>query len=182
MMSIDPESGEVIIRAGRKISRSALRRLLTSTVDEISCAEDSLVGQVVADDIIDPTTGEVLFELNHELTVDDVARLKAKRVTNLRLLFLDPLRTDASLRITLLADRLETQDDALLEIYKRLRPGDIPTKDTARLFFDNLFFNAKRYDLSRIGRLKLNTKLGLDLPLEIRMLTRQDIIEVVRYL
>jgi DNA-directed RNA polymerase subunit beta len=179
---IDPESGEVIIRAGRKISRSALRRLLTSTVDEISCAEDSLVGQVVADDIIDPTTGEVLFELNHELTVDDVARLKAKRVTNLRVLFLDPLRTDASLRITLLADRLETQDDALLEIYKRLRPGDIPTKDTARLFFDNLFFNAKRYDLSRIGRLKLNTKLGLDLPLEIRMLTRQDIIEVVRYL
>jgi DNA-directed RNA polymerase subunit beta len=179
---IDPESGEVIVRAGRKISRSALRRLLTSAVDEISCAEDSLVGQVVADDIIDPTTGEVLFELNHELTVDDVARLKAKRVTNFRVLFLDPLRTDASLRITLLADRLDTQDDALLEIYKRLRPGDIPTKDTARLFFDNLFFNAKRYDLSRIGRLKLNTKLGLDLPLEIRMLTRQDIIEVVRYL
>src|SRR6267143_1052895 len=179
---IDPESGEVIVRAGRKISRSALRRLITSTVDEISCAEDSLAGQVVADDIIDPTTGEVLFELNHELTADDVARLKAKRVTNFRLLFLEPLRTDASLRITLLADRLETQDDALLEIYKRLRPGDIPTKDTARLFFDNLFFNAKRYDLSRIGRLKLNTKLSLDLPLEIRMLTRQDIIEVVRYL
>src|SRR5215470_15314004 len=179
---IDPESGEVIIRAGRKISRSTLRRLLTSTVDEIACAEDSLVGQVVADDIIDPTTGEVLFELNHELTADDVTRLKAKRVTNLRLLFLDPLRTDASLRITLLADRLETQDDALLEIYKRLRPGDIPTRDTARLFFDNLFFNAKRYDLSRIGRLKLNTKLSLDLPLEIRILTRQDIIEVVRYL
>ena len=179
---IDPESGEVIIRAGRKISRSALRRLLASTVDEISCAEDGLVGQVVADDIIDPTTGEVLFELNHELTVDDVARLRAKRVTNFRLLFLDPLRTDASLRITLLADRLETQDEALLEIYKRLRPGDIPTKDTARLFFDNLFFNAKRYDLSRIGRLKLNTKLGLDLPLEIRMLTRQDMVEVVRYL
>jgi len=159
-----------------------LRRLLTSTVDEISCAEESLLGQVVADDIIDPTTGEVLFELNHELTVDDVARLKAKRVTDFRALFLDPLRTDASLRITLLADRIETQDEALLEIYKRLRPGDIPTKDTAHLFFDNLFFNAKRYDLSRIGRLKLNTKLSLDLPLEIRMLTRQDIIEVVRYL
>jgi len=179
---IDPESGEVIVRSGRKISRSALRRLLTSTVDEISCAEENLLGQVVADDVIDPITGEVLFELNHELTADDVARLKAKRVTDFRVLFLDPLRTDASLRITLVADRIETQDEALLEIYKRLRPGDIPTKDTAHLFFDNLFFNAKRYDLSRIGRLKLNTKLSLDLPLEIRMLTRQDIIEVVRYL
>ncbi|MBM3224320.1 MAG: DNA-directed RNA polymerase subunit beta, partial [Candidatus Tectomicrobia bacterium] len=179
---IDPESGEVIVRSGRKISRSALRRLLTSTVDEIVCSEEMLAGQVVAEDIIDPTTGEVLFELNHELTLDDIARLKAKRVSDFRTLFLDPLRTDASLRLTLLADRLESQDEALLEIYKRLRPGDIPTKETARLFFDNLFFNAKRYDLSRIGRLKLNTKLGIDLPLEIRMLTRQDIIEVVRYL
>lgn len=179
---IDPDSGEIIIRAGRKISRSALRRLLSSAVEEVPFVEENLPGQIVADDVIDPTTGEVLFELNHELTIEDITRLKAKRVSSLRLLFLDPLRTDASLRSTLLADRLETQEEALLEIYKRLRPGDIPTKDTARLFFDNLFFNAKRYDLSRIGRLKLNTKLGLDLPLEMRMLTRQDIIEVVRYL
>ena len=179
---LDSETGEPILRAGRKISRSALRRLQSSAIDEIPVAEDSLPGQVVADDIIDPTTGEVLFELNHELTVEDVARLKAKRVTAFRLLFLDPLRTDASLRLTLLADRIETQEEALLEIYKRLRPGDIPTRDTAKLFFDNLFFNPKRYDLSRIGRLKLNTKLGLDLPLETRMLTSKDIVEVVRYL
>jgi DNA-directed RNA polymerase subunit beta len=179
---LDSGTGEPILRAGRKISRSALRRLQSSAIDEIPIAEDSLPGQVVADDIIDPTTGEVLFELNHELTVEDVARLKAKRVTAFRLLFLDPLRTDASLRLTLLADRIETQEEALLEIYKRLRPGDIPTRDTAKLFFDNLFFNPKRYDLSRIGRLKLNTKLGLDLPLETRMLTSKDIVEVVRYL
>ena len=179
---IDPESGEPIVRAGRRISRSALRRLLNSEVEEIPVAEDEVVGQVVAEDIIDPTTGEVLIELNHELTAGDIETLRAKGITDLRLLYLDPLRTDASLRLTLAGDRLETQDEALLEIYKRLRPGDIPTKETARLFFDNLFFNAKRYDLSRIGRLKLNTKLGLDLPLETRMLTTQDIVEVVRYL
>jgi DNA-directed RNA polymerase subunit beta len=124
----------------------------------------------------------VLAELNHELTADDVAQLKAKGVTEFRLVHLDPLRTDVSLRLTLTADRIETQEEALLEIYKRLRPGDIPTKETARLFFDNLFFNAKRYDLSRIGRLKLNTKLGLDLPLETRMLTTQDIVGQVQYL
>ena len=87
-----------------------------------------------------------------------------------------------ALRLTLAMDRIEGHEEALLEIYKRLRPGDIPTPETARLFFDNLFFNPKRYDLSRIGRLKLNTKLGLDLPLETRMLTTQDIVEVVRYL
>ena len=179
---IDPDTGEPIIRAGRKISRSAVRRLLNSSVGEIPIAEENLLGQVVAEDVIDPTTGEVLFELNHELTADGIARLKAKRITDFSLLYLDPLRTDASLRLTLAADRLTTQEEALLEIYKRLRPGDIPTKDTARLFFDNLFFNTKRYDLSRIGRLKLNTKLGLDLPLETRMLTTPDIIEVVRYL
>ncbi len=179
---IDPGTGEPIVRAGRKISRNALRRLLNSDVEEIPYVEEDIAGQVLAEDIIDPTTGEVLFELNHELTADDIRKLKAKGVTDFLLLYLDPLRTDASLRLTLAADRLETQDEALLEIYKRLRPGDIPTKETARLFFDNLFFNAKRYDLSRIGRLKLNTKLGLDLPLETRMLTTQDIVEVVRYL
>jgi DNA-directed RNA polymerase subunit beta len=179
---VDPGTGEPIVRAGRKISRNALRRLLNSDVEEIPYVEEDIAGQVLAEDIIDPTTGEVLFELNHELTADDLGKLKAKGVTDFLLLYLDPLRTDASLRLTLAADRLETQDEALLEIYKRLRPGDIPTKETARLFFDNLFFNAKRYDLSRIGRLKLNTKLGLDLPLETRMLTTQDIVEVVRYL
>ena len=179
---LDPKSGEVIVRAGRRISRSALRRLQNSEVREIPAAEEWLVNRVVADDIIDPVTGEVLYELNHELTSDDLAQLKAKGVTDFRLLFLDPLSADISLRLTLMADRLETKEEALLEIYKRLRPGDIPTKETARLFFDNLFFNAKRYDLSTIGRLKLNTKLGLDLPLETRMLTQQDVIEVVRYL
>jgi len=178
----DPGSGEPIVRAGRKISRNALRRLLNSDVEEIPHVEADLIGQILAEDIIDPTTGEVLFALNHELTADDLGKLKAKGVTDFLLLYLDPLRTDASLRLTLAADRLESQDEALLEIYKRLRPGDIPTKETARLFFDNLFFNAKRYDLSRIGRLKLNTKLGLDLPLETRMLTTRDIVEVVRYL
>ena len=178
----DPKSGEVIIRAGRRISRSALRRLQNSEVKEIPTTEEWLVNRVVAEDIIDPVTGEILYELNHELSSDDLAQLKAKGVTDFRLLFLDPLSADVSLRLTLMADRLETKEEALLEIYKRLRPGDIPTKDTARLFFDNLFFNAKRYDLSRIGRLKLNTKLGLDLSLETRMLTQQDVIEVVRYL
>jgi DNA-directed RNA polymerase subunit beta len=179
---LDPASGEPIVRAGRRISRNTLRRLLSSEVTEVPFEAEDLVGQVTAEDIIDPTTGEVLLELNHELTADDLERLKAKRITDFRLLYLDPLRTDASLRLTLAADRLETQEEALLEIYKRMRPGDIPTKDTARVFFDNLFFNAKRYDLSRIGRLKLNTKLGLDLPLETRMLATQDIVGVVRYL
>ena len=179
---IDPSSGEPIIRAGRKVSRSALRRLLNSDVEEIPFPDESLVGQVVAEDIVDPTTGEVLYELNHELTADDLVTLKEKNITEFQLLYLDTLRTDISLRLTLSADRIDSQEDALLEIYRRLRPGDIPTPETAKMFFDNLFFNPKRYDLSRIGRLKLNTKLGLDLPLETRMLATEDIIEVVRYL
>ena len=179
---LDPKTGEVIVRSGRRISRSALRRLQNSEVRELPIVEELLVNRVVADDVIDPTTGEVLYELNHELTAGDLEQLKAKGVTDFRLLFLDPLSADVSLRLTLMADRLDTREEALLEIYKRLRPGDIPTKETARVFFENLFFNPKRYDLSRIGRLKLNTKLGLDLPLQTRMLTKEDVIEVVGYL
>ncbi len=178
---LDPRTGESIIRAGRKISRSAMRRLLNSDIEEIPFPTEALAGQVVAEDIIDPTTGEVLFELNHELSADDLAKLQAKRITEFRVLYLDPLRTDGALRLTLEQDRIGSHEEALLEIYRRLRPGDIPTQETARLFFDNLFFNPKRYDLSRIGRLKLNTKLGLDLPLETRMLATQDIVAVVRY-
>ncbi|MGQ4807754.1 DNA-directed RNA polymerase subunit beta [Candidatus Entotheonellaceae bacterium PAL068K] len=179
---LDPTSGDPIVRARRRISRSALRRLFNSEIEEIPWAEDDLIGQVVAEDIIDPTTAEVLIESNHELAGDDIEKLKARGVTDFQVLYLDPLRTDPSLRLTLATDRIKTQDEALLDIYKRLRPGDIPTKETARLFFDNLFFNTKRYDLARIGRLKLNTKLGLDLPLETRMLTTQDIVKLVGYL
>ena len=179
---VDSETGEVLVKAGRRISRGALKRLQQLKVDSIPILEEDLVGQFVARDVVDLNTGEVLLEINEQLTPEKVEFIKGKKIKEFHLLFIDNYQYDNALRDTMAVDRVETPEEGLIDIYKRLRPGDPPTLDTARKLFENLFFNPKRYDLSRIGRLKLNTKLGLDLPLDQRKLTAQDVVAVVKYL
>ena len=108
--------------------------------------------------------------------------MKKRGIDRFRVLFIDNLYVGPYLRETLLQDRVGSTEEAIIEIYRRLRPGDPPTLKSANALFDSLFFNAERYDLSTVGRLKLNHKLGLKAPLEITTLTKEDIIEVVRYL
>ena len=110
-------------------------------------------------DVVDEQTGEVLMECNEELTQTHLDEFKARGIEEFPLLFLDPLTTGTALRDTLLSDKIATQEEAIIEIYRRLRPGDPPTLDTATNLFNNLFFNPERYDLSRVGRLKVNHKL-----------------------
>src|SRR5580658_6480779 len=153
----DPKSGEVIAR-------------------------EEIVGRVSAHDIVDSTTGEVLIGTNEELTEDTLEKLKAHGVKKIETLFTEDAPGGGPLRLTLAQDKLGTPEEAVIEIYRRLRPGDPPTQETATTFFNNLFFNAERYDLSKVGRLKLNHKLKIDVPLEQGTLRREDILEVVRYL
>jgi DNA-directed RNA polymerase subunit beta len=121
------------------------------------------VKRVAPVDIVDESTGEVLIECNEELTQAHLDELKNRGIEEFPLLYLDPLTTGTSMRDTLLADaKTQTREEAIIEIYRRLRPGDPPTIDTATNLFRNLFFNAERYDLSRVGRLKLNHKLGFN--------------------
>jgi DNA-directed RNA polymerase beta subunit len=140
--------------------------------------------------VIDETTGEVVVGINEEVTPDVLDRIRLKGVREFSLLYMENPRLDTCMRDTVASDKLRTQEEALLEIYRRLRPGDPPTKETAKALFENLFFNAKRYDLSEIGRWKLNHKLQetfdkLDLtppPAEHRTLTEADIVAVIGYL
>ena len=113
-------------------------------------------------DIVDESTGEVVLESNEELTQEKLDELKERGILEFPLLYLDPLITGTALRDTLLADKTLTQEEAIIEIYRRLRPGDPPTVDTATNLFRNLFFNPERYDLSKVGRLKVNHKLGFE--------------------
>jgi len=177
-----PKTGEVVLTAGRKFTRSALRKLQAAGVETLDLREEEIVGGIVAQPIADPETGEVLLDTNSEVTAEGIAVIREKKITKIPLLYVSGVGTDRTIRDTLTADKCESTEDALVEIYKRLRPGDPPTKDTARNLFENLFFNPKRYDLSRIGRLKLNTKLGLNLPLDQRTLTLDDVSAVVRYI
>jgi len=181
----DPKSGEIVAREGRKFNKGIVRQLEQAKVSEIPIALEEVIGRVSAHDVIDSTTGEVLVQCNDELTEATVEQLKSHGVKKIEVLFTEDLPGGGPLRLTLAQDKLTTPEEAILEIYRRLRPGDPPTIQTATNFFNNLFFNPERYDLSRVGRLKLNFKLFKDadaVPLEQGTLRREDILEVVRYL
>src|SRR5271166_6281754 len=178
----DPKSGEVIAREGRKFNKAIVRAMEQAKISEVPIALDEMVGRVSAHDIVDSTTGEVLIGTNEDLTEETLEKLKAHGVKKIEVLFTEEAPGGGPLRLTLAQDKLGTPEEAVIEIYRRLRPGDPPTQETATTFFNNLFFNAERYDLSKVGRLKLNHKLKIDVPLEQGTLRREDILEVVRYL
>jgi DNA-directed RNA polymerase subunit beta len=173
---------ELIVKEGRKISKVAIKQMEAAGVKEIPITLEEIVGRVAAHDVADPKTGEILLECNQEITTDRLEKLRNHGIGSIEALFLDDQHIGPSLRNTLLLDNIQTAEEAIIEIYKRLRPGDPPTIETATTFFNNLFFNAERYDLSRVGRLKLNHKLKLHVPLDQGTLRREDILEVVRYL
>jgi DNA-directed RNA polymerase subunit beta len=174
--------GEVIVKANRKFTKAAIRKLAEKGIGTIQIADEDVVGKIASTDIVDTTTGEVIVECNEELTPAKLEELRGRGINEFKVLFIDHLYVGPYLRDTLLLDKVTSPEDAMVEIYRRLRPGDPPTIKSARALFDSLFFNAERYDLSAVGRLKLNYKLGLEIPLDHTTLTREDILEVVRYL
>ena len=178
----DPKTGDVLAREGRKFNKAIVRALEASKVSEIPIALDEVVGRISAHDVANPQTGEVLVQTNEELTEEALEKMRAAGIKKLEVLYTEEQPGGGPLRLTLALDKLETPNEAIVDIYKKLRPGDPPTPETATTFFNNLFFNPERYDLSKVGRLKLNHKLKLDVPLEQGTLRREDILEVVRYL
>jgi DNA-directed RNA polymerase subunit beta len=177
-----PKTKEPLVKKNRKFTKGAIRKLQESGVDMLPIDLDELVGKVSAKDVIDDSTGEVLLQCNEELTEQKLEELRERGVEKVEVLFIDNLNVGPYLRNTLLTDKLQGPDEAVMEIYRRLRPGDQPALDSAQTLFHNLFFNAERYDLSRVGRLKLNYKFKIDEPIETQILTKRDILETVRYL
>ena len=179
---------EVIVKKGSKFTKASIKKLREGNVDRLASDLEELTGKVVAHDIIDHETGEILMECNEELTPAKMDKIREAGVPSFQILFIDGLNEGSYLRDTLLAEKVKTTDDAIMEIYRRLRPGDVVTPENARALFHNLFFNPERYDLSDVGRLKLNYKFYRDVPeeqrptLETRVLTAQDILETVRHL
>jgi DNA-directed RNA polymerase subunit beta len=180
--------GEVLVKKNTKFTKAAIKKLREAKVDRLPIEMDELVGKVAAHDIVDKETGEVILECNEDLTEVKVDRLREAGIDHFKVLFIDGLNVGAYLRETLIADKVKTTEDAIMEIYRRLRPGDPPTLETAKTLFNNLFFNPERYDLSKVGRLKLNYKFYRDLAedqkpaLDLSVLTPQDILETVRHL
>ena len=178
----DIGTGEVVIKKGRKITKLTLKKIDELNVDRMLVNDDDLVGRILSSDVLDPETGELLLRCNDELTLTDLELLCGKGVSELRVIHLDEDRTNSPIRDTLLIDKVETEEDVIIEIYRRLRPSNPPTLETARKFFDSLFFSSGSYNLSNVGRAKMNYKLGLDVPTNVTVLRNEDILTAVKYL
>jgi len=180
---VKTKSGEIIVKKNRKFTRAALKKLEASKIARLPIDADELFTKVSAYDVIDESTGEVVLECNEEISQTNIDELIKRGFKEVKVLFIDNLNVGPFLRDTLLMDKIETPEEAVMEIYRRVRPGDPPTPETAvNLFTNILFFNPERYDLSKVGRLKLNSKFSLEEPLDNQVLTKRDILETIRYL
>jgi DNA-directed RNA polymerase subunit beta len=178
----DIKAGDVSIPQGRKITKAHIDGLRKAGVEWIEVADEALEGAYTASDIVDPATGEVLLEANEELSQRIISLAQEKNVEFVEVFFPERDEVGPILSATLKKDSIRTHEEALIEIYRRLRPGDPPTLDSSRSLFENMFFNPQKYDFSRVGRLKLNTKLGLNTPLDEKILHPQDFYQVIAYL
>ena len=173
---------ELTIGEGKKISASAIAALRKAGVEAIEVADEALEGAFAAGDIVDPSTGEVILEANEELTPRVISMAQEKNIDRIEVFFPERDEVGPIISATLRKDAIKTHEEALIEIYRRLRPGDPPTLDSSRSLFENMFFNPQKYDFSRVGRLKLNTKLQLKTPLDEKILHPHDFYEVIKYL
>jgi DNA-directed RNA polymerase subunit beta len=173
---------DLTIGEGKKITVAAVAALRKAGVDRIDIIDDARAGAFAAADLVDPSTGEVLLEANDELTERVISMAQEKAIEYVDVFFPEADEVGPVVSATLKKDAIKTHEEALVEIYRRLRPGDPPTLDSSRSLFENMFFNPQKYDFSRVGRLKLNTKLKLNTPLDEKILHPQDFYEVIKYL
>ncbi|WP_242394050.1 DNA-directed RNA polymerase subunit beta [Anaeromyxobacter oryzisoli] len=178
----DPKTNEIIVKKNRKYTEGAIKKLVAAKMKSLPVEPEEVYTKISAEDVVDEATGEVLLEVNEEVGEAKIEELRKRNINEFKVLFIDNLNVLPALRDTLMQDKISSPEEAIMEIYRRLRPGDPPTPETATNLFVNLFFNAERYDLSKVGRLKLNYKFGIDEPLENTVLTKRDVLEVVRFL
>ena len=168
-----PGTGEVLVKKHKKITPALIRKIQEAGIDRISLLPNELIGRYVAHDILDPDTGELLIPCNEVVTEEKLKLLRSHNVKELDLLYIDGVNVSPCLRNTLAVDKTDKPRDAIMEIYRKLRPGNPPTLEVANTFFENLFFKPEYYDLSPVGRLKLNLKLDLDTPVTQGTLSRK---------
>ncbi len=189
---LDPNGENTIAEKGEKLTGERLESLKEKGITEVSCMDPArvripieaseVVNRVLADDLVDPETGEIICGTNEVITEGKLEEVKERGIDSLECLILDGHGISSSIRETLLVDKIDNTEDAILDIYRKMRPSSPPTPEVAERFFENLFFNIDTYDLSMVGRLKLNYRLNLDAPLSLRTLRKEDILATVKEL
>src|SRR5246127_3170340 len=178
----NPKSKEVLVHSGKKITTSVFNHIKQAKVERFEVNPEDLEGAFAVGDIVDTNTGEVIVETNNELTQNSIRQIIDAGVPELPVFF--PERDDIGVVLsqTMRKDTIKTTQEALIEIYRKLRPGDPPTLETATALFEGMFFDSRKYDFSRVGRLKFNIKLDLSTPLDKRVLEPADFYAVITYL
>ncbi|MGH6618114.1 MAG: DNA-directed RNA polymerase subunit beta [Alphaproteobacteria bacterium] len=179
---VDAKSGKVVAEAGQKITPRLARKLEEGGLKEIRVAEADMIGRYVALDVINEETGEIFAEAGDEIAEELLAALTEAGIKELPTLNIDHVNVGAYIRNTLASDKNNSREDALIDIYRVMRPGEPPTLETAEAMLKSLFFDQERYDLSAVGRVKMNSRLNQQTNDQIRILRRQDILEIVRVL
>ncbi|MEO1200423.1 MAG: DNA-directed RNA polymerase subunit beta, partial [Pseudomonadota bacterium] len=179
---INGETGEVILEAGKKLTMRKAKDLAENGLKVLAVAEDELASFYVAEDMANSKTGEIYAEAGDELDEKVMEILVEAGFDTIPILDIDHINTGAFIRNTLSADKNETRQEALFDIYRVMRPGEPPTIEAAEAMFQSLFFDAERYDLSAVGRVKMNMRLELDAPDTMRTLRKDDILAVVKTL
>jgi DNA-directed RNA polymerase subunit beta len=177
-----PRHREPIVTAGKVLNAKLVEKLVEANVERIPVRAEALVGRRTASRIVDTESGEVLVGTNTELTSTVLTQVMSRRVAPFKLLVVSAGKVDASMYETLARDHVKNPDEALVEIYRKLRPGDPPTVESARALFRGMFMDARRYDLARVGRFMINKKLQIDAPLGNKTLRSEDIVSVIRHL
>ena len=179
---IDAKSREVVASAGTKMTPRSLCKLAEAGIERVFTPDEDLIGRYLADDCVDMQTGEVFAEAGDEITEDLLKRLVDEGASEISVLFIDNVNFGPHLRNTLAADRNNSREEALVDIYRVMRPGEPPTLESAHALFESLFFNSDRYDLSSVGRVKMNSRLELETEDSLRVLRKEDILAILRVL
>lgn len=179
---INPTTGEVLVKKGKVINVGNLRKIKEANLKTLKCSDELLLGKFCAKEVVDPKTGEVLLEVNEEITKEKLQLLREKGIKKVEVLFTNIYKYALGLRESLKTEKIKSREEALLEIYRKMRPSNPLTLEIAEAYFRSLFFEPSTYDLSEIGRYKINLRLNLDIPITQRTLTKEDIIAIIKEL
>ncbi len=179
---IDASTDKILAKAGDKISQRKIKSLIEDGLKLIEVKEEEIIGKFISEDIINENTGEVYAEAGDEVTEDLIKLFKLNDLHNLNILSIDSSSVGPWIRNTLALDKNASREEALVDIYRVMRPGEPPAHETAEILFNNLFFDEERYDLSAVGRVKMSARLNLEVDDSIRVLRKVDVLEIIKEL
>ncbi|AGA64836.1 DNA-directed RNA polymerase beta subunit [Liberibacter crescens BT-1] len=179
---VDADTGEVVAEAGKKLTARFLNQIKDKGVKFLKATDSDLYGSYIAEDIVNFKTGEIYLEAGDEINEKNLEIIKEAGFTEIPVLYVDYVNVSPYIRNTLAVDKNESHQEALFDVYRVMRPGDIPTIAAAEAMFNSLFFDSERYDLSAVGRVKMNMRLNLDVPDTLRTIRKEDIIAIIKLL